>query len=267
MARPFSLVQLFCLIALFLAFSATAQEQPYSQEEPVFVSSPYRSPLERETDFDMVSYTWALRLGIGYSISFINFTYDTDDLDVDILSESCDNGYDNFAMNFEVKFELPHPFHRFAFGVAMDYNMFSLDKVSLKTLDSADVIANISKDDVARFHVLSFIGFLEYRHPIPMGRTWISPYARFGIGVNINNSTKENTLYVQKSTLALMAAIGVEYHLSQQTSVFFEPRWHYNNANFVLRPDNTNKFTGEVDLSNLSFLIGVNFYFGHGKAL
>lgn len=267
MARPFSLVQIFCIVSFFVVCCtlAVAQGQLYEgKEELSIVSAPYRSPLKNQNQFDMVSYTWALRIGAGYAVSLIDFEYSSNEYD--ILRETSENGYDNFAMNVEIKFALPVPFDKFSFGAAIDYNIFSIDDIKVRALDANDALITFSKDDVTQFHVLSFLAFMEYRHPISVGDTWISPYGRFGIGVNLNNSTKDNVLSVQQTTLALMIAIGVEYQLSQQMSIFFEPRWHYNNANFALHTD-TNKFSGEMDLMNLSFLVGVNFYFGLGKSI
>jgi len=269
MGNPSFLAKILCIICLlnFSGIAVIAQEQSFVEKEDyTFVSNPYKSPLKPESQGDILPYTWAVRMSLGYAVSFMNFEYNAPD-DADILRETSETGYDNFAMNVEVKFGISQPLERFSLGFGFDYNIFSLDEIKLRISDANNALSTVSKKDVAHFHVLSFLAFIEYRHPIQTGTTWICPYGRFGLGVNINNSSKDNTFSVQKTTLALMLAIGVEYHITPQISVFFEPRWHYNNTDFSFRPDSQTKYSGEMELSNLSFLIGVNFYFGIGKTL
>ena len=238
-------------------------------DDSVSFASPLDSQEKKTEEIIATPYTWGIRLGGGYAISLLDFDFKMDGMmqgtSAQVLDYDEHAGF-NFDANLEVKFGMPKPFDKISVGIAFNYYYISVKELEMEIQGAT--LVKVSEDDLAEFHVFSFMAFLEYRHPIPVGRSWLSPYARFGIGMNANMNSDRNLLEVEDTTLGMMFAIGLEYHISSQMSVFFEPRWHYNRADYVMRPfDTQSKFRGTVDLSTVTFLVGINFYFGAGESL
>lgn len=256
------------LVIVFFSSLLFAAEPPAPTADPgkVVVAS---EPAPRSTGaFDINSYTWSIRIGGGYSCAFQNFRFDREakvfgaKIEIDDIEEDMDWGftYPNFAGNIECKWSMPF-YERLAFGVALDYNI-----VPLKDVEATATIfgSTFSLDgDVADVHTFALLAFLEYRHPIQVGQSWLSPYIRLGLGVNLNGNDNSDLLKVDTGSFAMMASIGVEYHVSQNVSLFVEPRWHYNRPKFEMELSDDIKVGGTLNLSNLTFLVGINFYFGH----
>lgn len=249
-----------------------SQERKYElEDESVYFPPTKPAPVVEEKPFAITPYTWGLRVGTGYTVSLLNFNFDEEGeingMTADVLREDADNGFTwpNWGVNIEAKIGMGDPFENFALGLAVDYRLISVRNLEFAAQSMAGSIVG-SQEDVCDFHVLSVIAFLEYRYPIPVGTHWISPYIRFGVGMNINMNDNRDLIEADSVNLAMMGALGVEYHVSPEISLFFEPRWHYNRADVDFTPIN-GKFPGEVTLSNVTFMIGVNFYFGLGQSL
>lgn len=273
MSKCFSLFGIIFLIFLGATSPSIWAEEDYLLPEERLVSEPIADPLEQEGNFAIEPYVWALRLGAGYSATFVDFEFERNGTlngsTGRILSSDVDSGFvfPGFAFNFEVKFAMPEPFPHFAVGLAMDYRAIGINDLQVEF----EGLGEVSQEDVANFHVISFIAFLEYRYPIEVGKHWLTPYARFGGGININTNTNDDLLQSDGESLALLLTIGVEYHLSSEMSVFFEPRWQYNTmgVNFTPKLSSSTaaetKFHADLDLSQITLMVGVNFYFGVEK--
>lgn len=270
LAKLFLRLVLFCLFcSLFTSSILKAQDSYEMTDDGVYFSSPSHAVVEKKEFFDIHPYEWSLRFGGGYALSLLDFDFKREGIlegvEAFVLDKDEKTGF-NFCMNIEGKVGMPKPFDKFAVGVSINYHFTSAEELEIDIQGATNVVA--SEDDVTKFHVLSFMAFLEYRYPFQVGKTWISPYARAGIGLNINMNSNRDLFDVEDATLAMMFAVGFEYHVSSKMSLFFEPRWHYNRADFVFRPfDGQSRFKGTVDLSSIAFLIGVNFYFGIGENL
>ncbi|NUM33792.1 MAG: outer membrane beta-barrel protein [Candidatus Brocadiae bacterium] len=264
-----SFLKIAFLCSLIFAVSLQAQNDYEMTDDSVYFASPSHAVVEEKTSFDIIPYQWSLRFGGGYALSLLDFDFEREGIlegiTAQILDKEESTGF-NFSMSVEAKFGLPKPLENLAVGLAISYNFTSVNELDMDIQGAT--LVKVSEDDLAKFHVVSFIAFIEYRYPFQVGKSWVSPYARAGVGVNANMNTRRDLLHVQDASFAMMFAVGVEYHVSSKMSLFFEPRFHYNRADFVFHPfDGGGKFRGTVDLSNIAFLLGVNFYFGTGESL
>jgi len=247
--KSFFMVNSLCLFLLcimlnpiLIAQEATTQEEDY----------PY--------------YKWSVRLGGGYVLSYLDFDFneeiELEGVPADLLHFDVDSGLTkgNYTINFEAKFQVPYLRH-WSLGLALDYNVLSVEDVELAVQGGTLVIAK--QGEVAKFHTVSVVAFLEYRHPIKMSSTWLVPYAKFGLGVNINTSNNDDLLNTKGASVSVMAALGIEYYITPQIAIFLEPRWYYNRPDVYFTPfDDQTKFTGKAELSYFTCLLGVQFYFG-----
>ncbi len=263
-----NLLVLLCLVC-FCGF-AVSEESAYTTtgDSLAFTST---SPMASETgDREFPVYSFGLRFGLGYAATFQDFYFDQwgeyDGIEAEVMGSDVDWGFTapNLAFTCEIKFGMPIPFEYFSVGVALDYNIVPIDGMEFAMEGSAKITA--SQDDVTDVHTLALIPFLEFRIPIAVGNTWIAPYARFGVGLSINIHDNDDLIDIDTASLNVLGSIGVEYFITDNISIFFEPRFHYNRPNMKFMPfSDTAKFHGEVDLSNLSLLLGVTMYFGTGK--
>ena len=121
------------------------------------------------------------------------------------------------------------------------------------------------ESDETRVHVVSFFAFLEFRVPIQVGKTWLAPYGRFGLGMNLNFNDNRDEIILVNNSFGMFVSLGLECYVAERISFFLEPRWFYNHTEIRFEPNDTSKFAGKVDLSNFSILAGINIYFGSGK--
>ena len=217
-------------------------------------------------------YTFCLRMGGGYAASFLDFDFAKggvmDNVEADIVKEEVDWGFTfpNFAANLELKLGLPKPLENISCGLALDYNIIAIKNFEFSAQGST--LRSAKQEHITDVHVFSILAFLEYRRPIRVGKSWLAPYIRFGAGINVNIHDNHDLVDIDTASLGIMASVGIEYHLTNRISIFFEPRWHYNKTNMTFTPFNdSTKFRADIELSNLTFLVGVNLYFGMGKSL
>lgn len=216
-------------------------------------------------------YTCGVRIGLGYAATFQKFHFDSpgllDGYAAEVLSHDVDDGFTspNFAMNLEFKIGIPKPFQYFAVGLDIDYNIVPIDGMQFEVSDGF-VYRNVTEDDITDVHVVSIIAFLEFRYPIAVGSSFIAPYARIGTGLTIYQHDNHDLIEIRNASGNFMMALGVEYFVNKQFSIFLEPRYHYSKTDVKFTPftDNT-KFLGNFYASNISLLVGVNYYFGTGK--
>ena len=208
---------------------------------------------------------FSFRIGGGYAISFVDFDFEDYGtyygVTTPVVDDDVDSGFTfpNFAVNLELKSKFFIEY--ISVGSAIDYNVIPIEDLELTIQPVTEVKGE--EDDVTDVHVLSFLGFLEFRYPFKMGENWIAPYLRGGLGVNLNLHDNSDLIDINTSSFAAFVSIGVEYFVNDQISVFFEPRWHYNKPDMELMPyEGDTKFEGDVYLSNLTILIGINLYFG-----
>ena len=276
------LILVFCLVG-----NVAAQNRYYYElddDSAVFPGSqpdqkqyfPEKSPqLKKEKRkgeiFDITPYAFSIRMGGGYAISFIDFHYEKNvyyNGGAAYISElSSDWGFTgpNLAFNIEMKAGLPGALTGISAGISIDYNLMPMNDVVFELSSSGGNIS-VTKD-VANIHVVSFFGFLEYRRPIQLGKSWIAPYVQAGIGVNIHISDDSDIADVEQTSFALFIACGAEYFLNKNLSLFVEPRWHLDYTSMTYKPFAGGAFGTDLDLSNLSMLIGINLYWGMGKTL
>jgi len=172
----------------------------------------------------------------------------------------------------------------FAVGINLDYNCLKLNNVRFTTGpgSSSGTVLDSDGDDFGYFHLMSVFGFVELRLPLPnFGPGFVlgtmSPYVQAGIGgtyimqdmsSRIGGGTRdgEDILDLDSEILfGFMLAAGIECFIENNPdlSLFIEARWHRTlEGNYTLKPLANSRFDGDLDVSNLSWYMGVNLYFG-----
>lgn len=212
-------------------------------------------------------YTFGIRAGFGYSLPLQSMEGRKRD-GIEQINFDTDQSFTfpNFAGNFEIKLGLPAPIKYFSIGFGIDYNVIPIDDVSCTITEIGSDPVQYQLGDLTDVHMLSFLFFLEFRYPIATGDTWIAPYCRIGAGWNVYWNTHSDTVELKTFSGHFMMALGAEYFVDKNFSLFFEPRFHTSKATFTM-PLDDHTLHGQIKLTNFTFLVGFNYYFGLGKTL
>ena len=268
-------VFVFVIVLLFTMIFTTAQEEHTSKfyyqmgDSTYFPDTPPTQQKEEKSPFSVAPYKFALHLGGGYAVSLLDVDFGKEGKvygveEVDILKNTVDDKYfPAFAGTVGLKIGMPEPFDKFAIGINVDYNVVSAEDLEVVAKGAAE--NQVFGEDI-RVHYVSFMAFLEFRVPIELGKSFLAPYARLGIGLNVNFHDNRDVFDVHHTSLAIATTLGLEYYLSQKVSIFLEPKWHYNRADVRYCPNNTTEFEGKLELSTITCLVGINFYFGVGSS-
>ncbi len=270
------LVIIFLCLATFNIISAQNFDYTTSGESLRFIDSApvavAQEPQKIQQNEEMFLYTAGIRFGLGYSASFPKFDFEKtgiwEGLEARVVDSDLDQGFLWPApiVNFEFKLGMPKPLHYFSVGIAVDYHIVPIEGMSLE-IESL-TRRKTKQEDICDVHVISVLAFLEFRYPFKVGDTWMAPYIKCGLGASFPIHDNSDLLDLDGSAFSFMTAIGVEYYLNKDVSVFFEPRWNYTSPGMTFYPyDNNSKFSGDLSLYNLSVMIGVNIYLGVGKTL
>lgn len=194
---------------------------------------------------------------------------------VEVLYPEHDTGFDykNIVGNIQFKTSLAEPLQNFSVGLDLEFSVVTLKGVSFTAWDTtrhAEQIVSVIPHDinfgeVADIYTFSFMFFLEYKHPIQLGNSWLAPYCQVGVGAAFNSSEDDDILKIAFATIAFYVSVGAEYYLSENYSLFFEVKYNYKDlgTEFDLNPaDPNNTFNGDMGLGNFAFMIGINFYLG-----
>ncbi len=122
------------------------------------------------------------------------------------------------------------------------------------------------------FQTLSLIPFVEGR--VIVGQ--VSPYASFGLGVNINDfdeSDKLNTFcgttincrVNPKNTVAARIAGGMDIFLNDHVALNLEVAWKSNKGDVKFRSNRTTVAEDKFKAHTIIGLVGVKFYFPSSK--
>jgi opacity protein-like surface antigen len=217
-------------------------------------------------------YTFGIRIGAGYALSLLDFGFKGRGVlqgqPAKFYEDDHDWGFHDktWAGNFEIKFGLPKYLKNISVGLSLDYGCIPIEDMKFR---AAGVIYYEGRQKkVTDAHSFALCAFLEYRVPFQVGTTWLAPYARFGAGMAFNHNDNQDLINIDEFSFAMYASIGAEYFLTKNISLFIEPRWKYNRPNVDFKPlDNQTCFEGNVYLNSLTFLVGINIYFGMGRHL
>jgi len=211
-------------------------------------------------------YTFGLRAGLGYSLPFQTMEARIGN-GIEQISFDADQTFTfpNFAGNLEIKFGLPAPIQYFSVGFGIDYGVTPIDDLECTIKEEGTDPVYYQLGDITDVHTITFLFFLEFRYPIATGDTWIAPYFRVGAGWNLNWNTND-LIDLRRATGHFMMAVGAEYFVDKNFSLFFEPRFHTSKVAFTM-PLDGHTLTGQINLTNFTLLVGFNYYFGLGKTL
>jgi len=229
-----------------------------------------------------------VRIGIGFAKSYLNLdTNNTGYIDsstdtAGVLRDKMESPA-NISTSVGAKYSLKN---YFSVGLNLDYNALKVRNVRFTAVSGADFV-DIDGEKLGYLHLFSMYAFVEFRLPLPnFGPGYvlgaIAPYLQAGIGgtyimqdmgggVTVDSNTPvkrdgDKILDLDEQILfGLMLAGGLEFFIEDNSNIsfFFEGRWHYNlQGNYNLKPISTSKFEGDFDVSNFSWYMGVNLYFG-----
>lgn len=231
-----------------------------------------------------------VRIGIGFAKSYLNLDtnetgYIASSTDgAEVLRDKLDSPA-GISTSVGAKYSLKN---YFSVGLNLDYNALKVKNMRFRAGDFAANWVDIDGEDFGYLHLFSMYAFVEFRLPLPnfgpgyvlgavapyiqagIGGTYIMPDMGSGVTVNSNPASPrrdgDKIFDLNEQILfGLMLAGGLEFFLEDNSNIsfFFEGRYHYNlQGNYDLKPISTSKFEGDFDISNFSWYMGVNLYFG-----
>jgi hypothetical protein len=240
-----------------------------------------------------------VRIGAGIANSYLDLDFARygylqleDDNYIDVYRDKFESNA-NVAASIGAKYALKN---YFSVGLNLDYNALKLRKMYFyagnnPSPELATEGVLIDDQKFGYIHALSMFAFMEFRLPLPnIGPGFVLaavvPYAQIGVGATYLMQDMDSGVQVYSSVedqedirrsgdkildlddeilFAFTAAGGLEFFFdgTSNVSLFFEGRWHYNvEGDFAFKPIVGSKFKGDLDISNLSWYMGVNLYFG-----
>jgi hypothetical protein len=150
-----------------------------------------------------------------------------------------------------------------AAGVNLDFTTCRVPNVEI-TVTNAQTTTNngLYKENFGRANILSFMAVVEFKLPQEFSYRRFSPYLLLGGGVNIHfwqNPAGGLDVQVDPS-LGILVGGGVEFYMNPTVGLLLEIAWYYDVTSFDASQSVT-RYSGDLDLSHLDFLLGLRFYF------
>lgn len=229
-----------------------------------------------------------VRVGIGFAKSYLGLDtretgYIASTTDpAAVLRDKLDSPI-NISTSVGAKYSLKN---YFSVGLNFDYNALKVRNMRFTAVGANYV--DIDGENFGYLNLLSMYAFVEFRLPLPnfgpgfvlgsvapyvqagIGGTYIMPAMDSGVEVTSNLASPRRSGdkifdLDEQILFGLMLAAGLELFIEDNSNIsfFFEGRWHYTlEGNYDLKPLATSKFRGDFDVSNFSWYMGVNLYFG-----
>ena len=239
------------LVLTLSSFALYAQEEKKQEVKETVID-----PFSIENKF-------SIRLGVGYSLSLL-------DIDLDkkgnlggaqgtLTNDSINEHTGHIATSIGFKYS---PLNYFSIGISLDYHVVPVNDFDIN-ITNGTTSYNVDSDNLGKIHVLSWYAFIEARYPIRISSGVLAPYAQAGIGGTATMDTLPSEFRLDNDiTMGAFLAGGFEIFFFGKSNVsfFVESRWHYSYEDITFRPTENSEFEGVIELSNISFLVGVNIY-------
>lgn len=153
-------------------------------------------------------------------------------------------------------------------GVNLDFSTSRVANMEVTVANAKDSTDNGTyQENLGRTNTVTFMAVVEFKLPPQFSYRRFSPYFMIGGGVNMHfwQDPSGGLSTEVDPGFGLLVGGGVEFFMNPNVTLQLEMAWYYDVASFTSEyksgSQTITRYSGDLDLSHLDFLLGMRFYF------